>query len=183
MEYSDRTWYGTLKSNPAEKAWYDKLSDSVKKIVDQYPPIYLYKLRPPNREITPQLVSIVSYIDTSPATLTVAVTREYNHTAMERRVFGILATDLKKVCRLDESDHHKINWKVGEREFMDKLDQEITELLPIWHQEIDKVIVDLPRERRADIINSRIDDYITTRLEEHGRTHSKTKSSRNCYED
>lgn len=88
----------TAEQEAGWKKWVAERSEKVRLVAEKFEPWSLYRLKSTGHRVT-----IVSFSETDPVTLTVAVTGEFNAVAFDRQVFGISPDDLEP-CELPDAD-------------------------------------------------------------------------------
>lgn len=79
------------------KKWIAERPDKVREVAKRFEPWSLYRMKSTGHRVT-----IASFAESDPVTLTVNVTGEFNAVAFERSVFGISPDDLEP-CELPEA--------------------------------------------------------------------------------
>jgi hypothetical protein len=80
--------------------WYQTRPEHVRKVIDQCPPYFLYQMNTGHNAF---IYSYTEHEDDQSVTLTVTITNEWNAMIlMERRVFGVLPSELTPIRLADE---------------------------------------------------------------------------------
>lgn len=88
----------TPEQETSWKQWVQERPAAVRAVAERFDPWSLYRMKSTGHRVT-----IYSYSDSEPVTLTVNVTGDYNRVLHERRVFGIDPDDLEP-CDLPSPD-------------------------------------------------------------------------------